>query len=146
MGLSITSANAQFTLVIPGVYSAGILLQNFATDEMFEADPQEFTESRVGADGIFVAGYVFNPSKMRITFQANSDSIGVFYDWKSAQDSVRDVIYASGAIISPALGMDLTLPQGVFASAPMLPPHKKVAEALSVELTWAPNWTNTPLV
>ena len=143
MGLSITSANAQFTLIIPGVYSSGVLLQNFHTDDMFEADPQELTESRVGADGIFVGGYVFNPSKMRIMFQANSDSIGVFYDWKAAQDSVRDIIVAAATIISPALGMDVTLSKGHFTSAPMLPPHKKVAEALSVELTWAPDWQNT---
>jgi hypothetical protein len=145
MGLSITSANAQFTLVIPGVYSSGILLAQFATDDMFEADPQEFVESRTGADGVFVGGYVFNMSKMRINFQANSPSIGVFYAWKAAQDAQRDIIVASATIISPALGMDVTLPQGHFTSAPLLPPHKKVAEPLSVELTWGPNWQNTQL-
>src|SRR5689334_275630 len=122
MGLSITSANAQFNLVIPGVYSSGVLLVEFGTDDMFEADPQELTESRVGADGVFVGGYVFNVSKMRVTFQANSPSIGVFYAWKAAQDSLRDIIVASASIISPSLGMDLNIPQIHFASAAMLPP------------------------
>ena len=35
MGPSITSANAKFTIVIPGVYSSGVLLAQYSTDEMF---------------------------------------------------------------------------------------------------------------
>lgn len=143
MAGSITSANASFTLVIPGVYSSGILLQNFSTDDMFDADPQELTEQRVGADGYVVGGYVFNLSKMRIHFQANSASIPVFYAWKAAQDAVTDIIVASASIICPSLGLDVDLDDGMFASAPFLPPHKKVAEPLTVELTWGPGWQTT---
>jgi hypothetical protein len=142
-GPSITSANASFQLTIPGVYSSGVLLQNFSTDDMFDFDPQALTESRVGADGFFVGGYVFNPTKIRATFQANSASIPVFYAWKAAQDAAVDIIVASAKIISPALGLDVDLAEIHFSSAPLLPPHKKVAESLSVELTTGPGWQTT---
>lgn len=140
---SITSANASFVLTIPGVFSSGVLLQNYATDDMFDADPQTLTESRVGADGFVVGGYVFNLSKMRLNFQANSESIAVFYAWKAAQDAIRDVIAATAKIVSPALGLDVDLDDIYFASAPLLPPHKKVAEPLSVEITVGPDWQTT---
>ena len=107
---------------------------------MFNPDPQVLTESRVGADGFVVGGYVFNMSSIHIMFQANSNSIPVFYDWKSAQDSVRDVIVGSASIISPALGLDVSLDDIFFESAPLLPPHRKVAEPLSVAIRVGPGW------
>lgn len=140
---SITSANASVVLTIPGVFSSGVLLQNFSTDDMFDADPQTLTESRVGADGFVVGGYVFNLTKMRFNFQANSDSIPVFYAWKAAQDAIRDVIAASMKIISPALGLDVDMEDMYCMSLPLLPPHKKVAEPLSVELSVGPDWQTT---
>lgn len=137
---SITSANAKFTLIIPGVYSSGVLLQNFSVDDMFEADPVELTESRIGADGFAVGGYVFNLTEMPVNFQANSDSVIVFQAWKQAQDSQRDVIEAEGAILMPALGLKATLNDGFLATMPAFPPHKKVAENFQVRLKWG-SWT-----
>ena len=139
MGQSITSANAKFTLVIPGVYSSGVLLQNFAVDDMFEAEPVELTEQRIGADGFFVGGYVFNLMNMPIVLQGNSSSVLVFQAWKQAQDSSttgRDIIVASGSIIMPAIGMKATLSNGLIKSMPPFPPHKKVVESWRVELSW----------
>jgi hypothetical protein len=140
---SITSATASFNLTIPGVFSSGVLLENYATDDMFDPDPQALTESRVGADGFFVGGYVFNPSRIRITFQANSDSIPVFYAWKAAMDAARDIIVAQATIVSAALGLDVDLAEVHFTSVALLPPHKKVAEPLTIELTVGPGWQTT---
>lgn len=140
---SITSANASFQLTIPGVFSSGVLLQNFAVDDMFDGDPQELTEDRVGADGFSVLGYIFQRGKMRLTFQANSDSIGVFFAWKAAQDAIRDAIPGEAKIISPALGLDVDLTTVSIKSMPVLPPHKKVAESFSVEIGFDPDWQTT---
>ncbi len=136
MGQSITSANSKFVLAVPGVFSAGVLLQNFSVDDMFEAEPQEITESRIGADGFFVGGYVFNLTTMPILFQANSASVVVFQAWKKAQDATRDVIVASASVLMPSLGLKATLNDGLIKSMPAFPPHKKVAENFRVELTW----------
>lgn len=142
-GPSITSVNASFNIVIPGVFSSGLLLENYATDDMFDPDPQMLTESRVGADGFFVGGYVFNPSRIRINFQGNSNSIPAFYQWKAAMDASRDIIVASATIISPALGLDVSLDEVHFTSVALLPPHKKVVEPLTIELTVGPGWQTT---
>lgn len=140
---SITSANASIQLTIPGVFSSGVLLQNFTVDDILDPEPQTLTEARVGADGFVVAGYVFNLSKFRMAFQANSDSIPVFYAWKAAQDSIRDVIAATMTVIAPSLGLDVGLNDVYCESLPFLPPLKKVAEGLSVALTCNPDWQTT---
>jgi hypothetical protein len=143
MGQSITSANASIVLTIPGVFSSGVLLQNFAVNDILEPDPQTLTESRVGADGEVVGGYVFNLSKFRMMFQANSDSIQVFYAWKAAQDAQTDVIAGSMKIIAPALGLDADLEDVYCETLPFMPPLKKVAEELTVTMTANPNWQTT---
>jgi hypothetical protein len=140
---SITSANASIVLTIPGVFSSGVLLQNFAVNDILEPEPQTLTESRVGADGGVVGGYVFNLSKFSIMFQANSDSIRVFYAWKAAQDKQTDVIAASMKIIAPSQGYDVDLQDVYCESLPFLPPLKKVAEELKVSMTTNPNWQTT---
>lgn len=139
-GISITSANASVQLTIPGVYSSGVLLENFAVNDIVDTEPQTLAEGRVGADGILVAGYVFNMNKFRMAFQANSASIPVFYNWKAAQDSAVDVIAASMKIIAPSLGLDVTLQDVFCESLAMLPPLKKVAEELTVTMFSEGTW------
>lgn len=146
MGVSITSANAKINLVIPGVYSSGVELENFETNDIIDPEPQTLAEGRVGADGFLAAGYVFNLNKFRIMFQANSKSIPIFYQWKAAQDGGAngpDVIGASMKIIVPSLGIDVDLSEVFCESLPMLPPLKKVAEALTVAFFSDPSWQTT---
>ncbi len=137
---SITSQNASIQLTIPGVYSNGVLLQNFAVNDIIDSEPQTLVEGRVGADGFTVAGYVFNLNKFRMAFQANSDSIPVFYQWKAAQDAIGDVIAGSMKIIAPSLGLDVNLDEVFCESLPFMPPLKKVAEELTVSMFSSPQW------
>lgn len=143
MSGSITSQDAAITITIPGVYSSGVLLQGFAVNDILDPEPTTLTESRVGADGEVVGGYVYNLTKFRMMFQANSDSIPVFYAWKAAQDAQGDVIAASMKIVSNALGLDVNLEDVYCESLPVLPPLKKVAEELTVAMTANPNWQTT---
>jgi hypothetical protein len=142
-GPSITSANASILLAIPGVFTAGVLLQGFAVNDILDTEAQTLVEGRVGADGQTVAGYVFNLNKFRMMFQANSDSINVFYAWKAAQDAIGDVIAGTMKIIAPALGLDVDLNNVHCESFPMLPPLKKVAEEWTVSMFSDPLWQTT---
>jgi len=144
-GKSITSANASFNLLIPGVYSSGVLLQNFGVGDMFTSDPQTLTEGRVGVDGNSVGDYVFQRSKMSLHFQANSTSLPVFYNWKAIQDAGPSVIAATAKVICPSLALDVNLTDGYLTSLPILPPHRKLAEEVVVELSWGPGWQTTSL-
>lgn len=143
MARSITSQNAGINITIPGVYSSGVTLKGFAVNDILEPEPQVLTESRVGADGFVVGGYVYNLAKFKMMFQANSNGILVFYNWKGAQDAVGDVIAATMKIIAPALGLDLNLTDVYCESLPFLPPLKKIAEELTVAMTANPLWQTT---
>jgi hypothetical protein len=140
--MSITSANASFILVIPGVFSSGVQLQGFAVDDMFSMDPTTLAEGRRGADGQTVYGYVYELSKMRIGLLANSNAFRIFQAWKQAQDAAVDVITASGTIIMPSLGLKTSLVDGNCTNLAAFPPHKKVAENVEPEVTWG-SWTTT---
>jgi hypothetical protein len=141
-GVSISSFNSSINLVIPGLYSSGVLLQQFAVNDILDSEPQTITEYRVGADRQGAGGLVFNPTKFRMMFQANSESIQVFYDWKSAQQD-NDIIFATMKIIVPALGFDVDLDEVLCESLPFLPPLKKIAEELTVSMSANPNWATT---
>lgn len=141
-GPSISSFNASINLVIPDVYSTGVLLQGFEVNDILDSEPQTITEYRIGADRQGAGGLVFNPTKFRMMFQANSDSIPVFYHWKAAQDA-GDIIFASMSIIVPSLGLDVDLDEVLCESLPFLPPLKKVAEGMTVSMTANPDWATT---
>lgn len=141
-GPSISSFNASISLVIPGLYSSGVLLQGFEVNDLLDSEPQTITEYRVGVDRQGAGGLVFNPTKFRMMFQANSASIPVFYQWKAAQDS-RDIIFASMSIIVPSLGLDVDLDEVLCESLPFLPPLKRVAEGMTVSMTANPEWQTT---
>jgi hypothetical protein len=142
-GISITSANTSISIIIPGVYSSGVVLENFDVNDIVDSEPQTLSEGRVGADGQLAVGYVFNLNKFRMAFQANSPSIPIFYQWKSAQDAIRDVIPAFMKIISPSLGLDVDLAEVFCESLSMLPPLKKVAEPLTISLFSNSEWQTT---
>ncbi len=52
-------------------------------------------------------------------------------------------VLANAKIICPSLGLNLDLSEITLTSIPPFPPHKKVAEELTVELEFAPNWHTT---
>ena len=55
---NITSANASLVLIVDTIIPAGVQLQHFSTDSMFELSEVTVTEDRMGADGNLAAGWI----------------------------------------------------------------------------------------
>lgn len=133
---TITSANSQFAIIVPGVYSAPQSIQGYATDDAFATEAIEKVETKMGIDGKLSAGYIFNPYKMTITLQANSGSFDIFTNWQLAQDAVREVIAASATIIIPSIGYKFAMTNGYLSRFQSMPDAKKTLDALKFEITW----------
>jgi hypothetical protein len=133
---TITAANSEFILTIPLVFSVPQPLDGYATDDAFDSEDVSPAEAKIGVDAKMSAGYTPYLFKQVIHLQADSDAIQVFDDWRQAMDTVREVFFAQGKIILPAVGKIVTLTKGVLTRAKPLPDVKKLLEPQSYEVTW----------
>jgi hypothetical protein len=133
---TITSANAKFAIVIPGVYNAPKILQGWGSDDAFATEAVENAEVKMGVDGKLSAGFVFNPIIQNIVLQADSDSIDVFNNWQLAQLAGREVISCSATITISSIGYSYVLTNGYLTQFKPLPDAKKVLQQVQHRLTW----------
>ncbi len=133
---SITSANAVITMSISSLFSIPQQLQGFAADEIFGTDVLETAETMMGVDGLMSAGFVYVAIKQNYALQADSPSNAIFDQWYVAQQQVKDLYYASGLILLPALRVKWTMNKGVLTSYPFLPDAKKVLQPRKFGITW----------
>lgn len=136
MSGSITSANATILLAIDGVFPIPQQIQEFAADDIFDADPLEAAEVSMGVDGRLSAGFVFVPVKWNITLQGNSQSNNVFDDWYNAQQVIKDTYRASGIVILPAIGRKWVMNNGVLTTYPTMPSAKRTLQPRKFGITW----------
>lgn len=134
--MSITSANAIFLLSVATIYVAPQQLQKFAADDIFSTDPVDSAEIQMGVDGKMAAGFVFVPIKQSVSLMADSPSGDIFDNWFAAQQTAKDLYFASGTIILPSLKKKYSLNNGVLTTYPPLPDGGKSLKARKFGITW----------
>lgn len=139
MALTITAANAIFTLAVPGVYNVAQRLQGFGVDDAFTNDLVPTTETQVGVDGFGVAGYVPRAVPMMIRLLASATaSFTVFENWIAAQDALQDVLYASAQIAQPSVGRRYTCFQGSLERVSTMADARRVLQNREFHIMWLP--------
>jgi hypothetical protein len=133
---TITSANSAFALVVQGLYNAPQLLQGYAADDAFAADAVDSAEIVMGVDGIMSAGFVFNPVKQTIMIMPDSPSMDIFDNWRTAELTLRDKLFANANIRLPSIGKVFTLTKGALTSSKPLPDSKKTLQPMPYVITW----------
>lgn len=144
MALTITSANAVYLLSVPGVFNAPQQLQGFGVDEAFDTEAAETAEAVIGVDGVAVSGMVPRLTTQTITLLAASKSFTLFEDWVRAQDTVRDVFYATGTIILPSLQRKYSLPQGTLTRWPAIANARRTLQQRQFTIVWSWPITSAP--
>lgn len=133
----ITSANSEFTLTIPGVFSGPVILQGYAVDDAFDTANVKPAEAKIGVDGRKSSGFTPYLVPMKIHFMADSPSIDIFDQWLGALNAARDDLPASqGSIWSSSLGKAWALTNGTLTESSVVPNAKKLFEAQEYEITW----------
>ena len=97
----ITSANAVFTITIPGVFSSPQQLQGFDVDAAISNDAVDVAEDKIGVDGILSAGFIFSLVPMAIHLQADSASNNLFETWLATQKTNLTTYLARAQIVLP---------------------------------------------
>ncbi len=133
----ITSANAEFTLTIPGVFTGPVILQGYAVDDAFDTPNVKPAEAKIGVDGRKSSGYTPYLVPMKIHLMPDSPAVAIFDQWLGALAAARDDLPASQASIwSPSLGKAWALTNGTLTESSVIPNAKKLFEAQEYEITW----------
>lgn len=134
--LTLTAANSQYAIAIPGVYNAPQLLKGYAADNAFSTEAVENAEVVMGIDGHMSAGFVFNPIKQTVELQSDSPSIDVFNNWALAMKAAREVIACTASIYIPSIGKKYLLTNGYLTNWRPIPDVKKLVQPIQFQITW----------
>lgn len=132
----ITSSNATFLLGITGLFPAPVRLQGFAAEDIFDSQPLQVGETSMGVDGKLSGGFVFNPTEMGISLQADSTSMFIFEQWYAQEKIARDKFPAFATILLPTLGKKWSLSRGFLINYPVLPDAKKTLQPRKFTIRW----------
>ena len=133
---TITSANAVYLLVIPGLFPVPQQLQGFATDAAFDTEASDNAEVVMGVDGVLSAGFVPFMTNQTIHIQADSDSIKLFEAWLQTEKALKEKLTASGVINLPSVNRSYIMTNGILKSIIPIPSAKKVLAARDFTITW----------
>jgi hypothetical protein len=133
---TLTSANSSFALAVPPAIAAPQLLKGYATDDTFMVEAVEEAQVLMGVDGKLSGGFVFNPFKMTITLQADSESNDLFSIWSAYQRATKEVAVASATIILPSVSKKFICSKGFLTSKAPFPDAKKILQPRRYQITW----------
>lgn len=133
---TITSANSTLMLAVGGIAPVPQQIQGFTADAAWAFDDITNKEIVMGLDGNMSAGFVFVPKPMKITIMANSPSASLFDLWYSSEETTKEVFYADGTAVYPAIGKKFTLTKGVLSRTKVAPTVGKTLQPTEYEITW----------
>ena len=99
MAQNITSANSSLRVTIATLYTAGVDVDQYEADRMFETAAVSNAEIVMGADGVMHAGWVPNPVELTINIMPNSNFGGII-DEVYAYENTGKVKLAVNAVLT----------------------------------------------
>lgn len=125
---TLTSANSIILIGVKGLFNVPVQLQDFAAEDIFDAEGIDTAETMMGVDGKLSAGFVFSTAKLGITLQADSDSNDFFEQWYAAQRAVREVYFGFGTVFLRSTQRKYNLSRAVLKNYKPLPDGKRVLQ------------------
>lgn len=133
---TITSANAVFSIIVPGLYPSPVQLSGFSAERAWETADLVVTESQMGVDGRKTSGWVPNMIEQTVSLQADSPSKFVFNAIARAMKAAKDALYISGSIVLPSTGESFTLTKGTLKNFKPVPDAGKVLQPMNFSIEW----------
>ena len=139
MNRNITSANAKLVLTVhktgtllggEGIENifAPIELQQFATDASFSQGDTQITETRMGVDGVMVAGYTPAIKQVQISLEASSPSYAYLAMYWRAVEASRNPLWCTLVATIPSIAQVYTWTHGVLKQGTIVPAGKKILD------------------
>lgn len=129
--MDITSANAKCFLTIEELFPAGVLLQNYATDQAVDQDERQISIVRMGVDGHMAAGWTPQPHIIHFTFEANSPSLTYIRALAKYMETQKKIVRLGLAINIPSISTSFMFSNGVLTNAKDFPALKQVLDPVT---------------
>lgn len=133
---TITAANSIFTLAILNLFPTPQQLQGYSADAAFVTEAITSAELVMGVDGNMSAGWVPTEKRVAIHLMPDSPSIGMFDAWYAAQESARELYFASASVILPAVAKEYVCLKGVLTNYTPIAEVAKVLRARTFGITF----------
>lgn len=118
---SLTSANCVLQLAIAVIFPTPQQIQQFTTDNIYDAPSVRPTIVKMGVDGKQSSGFVFVSKEVTIDLMPNSPSNDIFDTWATQMEANEDVYECSGLITLKSTGRKFTLIDGSLTMYTPLP-------------------------
>ena len=138
---NITSANAVLVLGVEELYTVGVQLTNFSTDQMLSSDDMEMAQVRMGVDGGLAAGYVPNPFSLTITLDASSPSLTVMQSLLMAMKTNKTTYKCSVTLTIPSIKQVHFWRNGVLTNGTPVTAPKKTLDPTSWKFVFQDYYT-----
>lgn len=132
----ITSANAVFTLTIPGVFTAPQQIQGYAVDSAFDIEAVDVSENKIGVDGLGSSGLIYNLIPMTVNIQADSPSILLFETWLATNQGLVQSFACAASIVMPSIGRKYTMPTGYLKKSMQMASAGRVLKERPFTIDW----------
>lgn len=129
--MDITSANAKCFLTIEELFPAGVLLQNYATDQAVDQDERQISIVRMGVDGHMAAGWTPQPHIIHFTFEANSPSLTYIRALAKYMETQKKIVRLGLAINIPSISTSFMFSNGILTNAKDFPALKQVLDPVT---------------
>lgn len=136
MARFLTAADIVIVLSVPDVFGAPFQLQGFATEDVFNTDAIEISETQMGVDGNLSAGYVPREIPQKFMLQADSTSIDYFETIYARQVAQRAVYPFTGIFTIPAAEKTYNAVRGFLKGYSPTPSVGKVLKPREFGITW----------
>lgn len=145
MSRTITSANAKFSIAVPGAGLGPFTLSGYAADAAFAVESTEQSVSLMGVDGVASTGYVPALTTMTVTLQPDSDSIAFFEAWANAQTLAREAFIGRAAIDIPSVQRSYQIGHLALQQVQKVPGAQRLLQPMTYQLV-AAEIVVTPLI
>ena len=134
--MTITSANATFTLKVPGLYDTPVTIEGFGTDAAVNTADHTPAQVQMGIDGHLSGGWTPTPKVVTVTLAADSPSRAVFEDWDQYQETVREVLPCEAIFTIPSIGRRMTGTRGFLTTSRAHPNANQVLQSGAFQITF----------
>jgi hypothetical protein len=134
--MSITSANAIIQIAVSVIFPTPQQLQNFATDNIYDAPSIAPNQVQMGVDGFQSSGKVFVSVPISYDLKADSLSNDFFDTWFSQEEAASETFVANGLMVLKSVRKKFTLQNGSLTGYTPIPPGGRVLGPRRFEITW----------
>lgn len=134
--MTITSANAVFTLEVPGLYDTPVTIEGYGTDAAVNVADHAPAQVQMGIDGHLSGGWTPTPKVVTVTLAADSPSRVIFEDWEEFQETAREVLPCNATFTIPSIGRRITGLRGFITQSRKHPNANQVLQAGAYQITF----------